>query len=139
MRYTLFILFLFSFHSPFAQTKTDDMLQKILSQNTNPAFQKVLRDKDSFRLKIIYTKINRDKNNIPSFTNYSFGTDSDVYFYPASTVKLPLALISLEILNAMRARGVNKYTAVEFDSSHISHILVSHDGCSEHGIPPLAQ
>lgn len=114
------------------------MLQKILSQNFNPAFQKVLKEKDTFRLQIIYTQINRDENNIPSFKNYSFNTGSDVYFYPASTVKLPLALLTLEKLNALRAKGVNKYTTVEFDSSHLWQIPVAHDSSSETGLPSLA-
>ena len=138
MRNNLFLFFLLSLQSTFAQQKTNDMLQKILSQNTNPALQKVLKEKDSFRLQIIYTQINRDENNVPSFKNYSFGTGSDIYFYPASTVKLPLSLLTLEKLNSLKIKGVNKYTALEFDSSHPWQIPVSTDSSSENNLPSLA-
>ena len=138
MRNNLFLFFLLSLQSTFAQQKTNDMLQKILSQNTNPALQKVLKEKDSFRLQIIYTQINRDENNVPSFKNYYFGTGSDVYFYPASTVKLPLSLLTLEKLNSLKIKGVNKYTALEFDSSHPWQIPVSTDSSSENNLPSLA-
>lgn len=138
MHHNLFLFLLFSFNSGFAQPKKDLMLQKILSQNTNPAFKKVLQEKDSFRLQIIYTRINRNEKNVPSFINYSFGTGSDVYFYPASAVKLPLAMLTLEKLNELHAKDVNKYTAIEFHTGQPWQIPATNDSSSENGLPSLA-
>ncbi|MCX8481466.1 MAG: serine hydrolase, partial [Sediminibacterium sp.] len=53
-------------------------------------------------------QINRDKNNIPSFTDYTFNVDKKNYFYPASTVKMPLAFLALEKLNDLHINGLNK-------------------------------
>ncbi len=81
-------------------------------------FQYVLAHPDEYRLQIIYTKINRDKNNKPSFTDYSFHVDPQLYFYPASTVKLPLAALSLEKLNSLHKKGITKFTSMQFDSAY---------------------
>ena len=51
--------------------------------------------KDSLEIQIIYSQINRDANNKPEFHSFYFNVDSNRYFYPASTVKLTIVLISL--------------------------------------------
>jgi len=96
MRIVFFILFLFFIHLINAQPKTDVFLKNILENNKDTLFQKVLSNPIEYRLQIIYTQINRDKNNKPSFTDYYFNVDSLFYFNPASTVKLPLAILSLQ-------------------------------------------
>src|SRR6476646_11280038 len=91
----------------FAQAKTDSVLQNILFNSQGRILQDVLHHKDSFRVQIIYTRIDRDENNNHSFQNYYFNTDTGLYFNPASTVKLPLALLSLEKLNRLNKKDVN--------------------------------
>jgi len=124
--------------STFAQPKTDTLLQNILLRNNSPLLQRVLQQKDSFRLQIIYTQINRDHNNTPSFHNYTFNLDSNLYFNPASTVKLPLALLTLEKLHQLRVRNVDKYTAIQYDSSYPRQIAVRTDSTSQSDLPSLA-
>ena len=38
-------------------------------------------------------------DNVPSFQSFTYRVDDDEYFYPASTVKLPTALLALEKIN----------------------------------------
>jgi len=97
----------------------DDSLRQVVS---NPAHQ----------VQIIYTRIDRDRQNVPGFTSYTFGLDSSLYFYPASTVKMPTAALALEKLNQLRIRGLDRedrmvtgavtppQTAVDNDSSAAS-------------------
>jgi beta-lactamase class A len=138
MRYYFLILFACLCCTLAAQPKTDTLLQNILLKNKNPLLQNVVQQKDTFRLQIIYTQINRDKNNIPSFKNYYFNEDSNLFFNPASTVKLPLALLSLEKLNEMNIKGVNKYTAMQFDSVHPWQVPAYKDSSSQSGLPSIA-
>jgi Beta-lactamase enzyme family len=81
---------------------------------TNPLLQKVVAQKDKYRLQIVYTKIDRNKRNVPSFTRYSFNENNNAYFYPASTVKMPTAILALEKLNSIA--GINKHTTMYTDS-----------------------
>jgi hypothetical protein len=99
----------------------------------------MMADPAKYRIQIIYTQINRDADNKPSFTNYYFHVNRDLYFYPASTVKLPLALLSLEKLNRLGVQGVNKFTRMKFDSSYSGQSVLLKDSTSETGYPSIAQ
>ncbi len=85
---------------------------------TDAALQPILLQKDVFDLQIIYTKIDRDANNKPHFTDYTFNENPQAYFYPASTVKLPAALLALEKLNEIKIPGVEKYAMMTADNSY---------------------
>ena len=139
MRYLFLAAFFCVSCKIYAQPKTDAFLQNILSKNNDSLFQAVLSNPETYRLQIIYTQINRDKNNTPTFTNYYFNVDSLFYFNPASTVKLPLAALSLEKLNEMKIAGVNKYTSMQFDSAYARQVKELYDSSSETNYPSIAQ
>jgi len=139
MKKTFLILLLFVFYTARSQPKTDSFLQNILSKNKDSLFQKVLSDPEYYRLQIIYTQINRDKNNTPVFKSYYFNVDSLFYFNPASTVKLPLAALSLEKLNRMKVHGVNKFTSMQFDSAYPRQVKELYDSSAENNYPSIAQ
>lgn len=62
-------------------------------------FGVVTEDPARYRVQIIYTQIDRDEANRPTFRTFRYRVDPDEYFYPASTVKLPTAILVLEKLN----------------------------------------
>ncbi|HWJ28570.1 MAG TPA: serine hydrolase, partial [Flavisolibacter sp.] len=101
--------------------------------------KRVLSHPDSFQYQIIYTQIERDKHNKPHFKNYYVHVNRDQYFNPASTVKLPTALVALEKINDMKVAGVNKYTPMLTDSSYSGQSKVLTDTSSEGGLPSIAQ
>lgn len=75
----------------------DNLLEVALSSN-NPKIKRVMDSLDRYEVQIRYTKIDR-KNDSIFFTDYDFQVDKDAYFYPASTVKFPIAVLGLERLN----------------------------------------
>jgi Beta-lactamase enzyme family len=121
------------------QYMTDSFLEKILRSDTSILLQKMMADPLKYRIQIIYTRIDRDAGNRPSFRNYCYHADHNFYFYPASTVKLPLALLSLEKLNRLTARGVDKFTRMAYDSSFSGQSVLLLDSTSESGYPSIAQ
>ncbi len=121
-----------------AQARTDSFLMRILFQNTDSHYQHVLSHPDPYRLQIIYTQINRDKHNKPYFTNYYFHVDPQQYYYPASVVKLPLAALSLEKLSALKNKGIDKFTAMQFDSAYPRQVKEMTDSTSETNLPSVA-
>ncbi|SFQ42132.1 serine hydrolase [Hymenobacter arizonensis] len=64
----------------------------------------------NYELQIIYTQINRDAQNRPSFIPHTFHLNASQYFNPASLVKLPVAVLSLEKLNAINKTGITRNT-----------------------------
>jgi hypothetical protein len=122
-----------------AQEKTDKFLQQLLIEKASPLLQKVLNHPDSFQCQVIYTRIDRDKNNKPSFHHYYLNVDAGKYYNPASTVKLPVALVALEKLNEMKQTGVDKFTTMLTDSSYSSQTRVLTDTSARNGLPSVAQ
>ncbi|MDP5140342.1 MAG: hypothetical protein NWP83_07715 [Spirosomaceae bacterium] len=88
--------------------QTDKKLEKILSKSKE--LRPVLSQKDKYEIQIIYTQIDRDAQNRPTFTTYNFNVDPKRYFYPASTIKLPAVLLSLEKINKLKINGFTKET-----------------------------
>ena len=121
-----------------AQSKTDKTLFSILAANKDSLFQQVLRDPETYRLQIIYTQINRNKQNEPSFTNYYFHYDPALYFNPASMVKMPLAFLALEKLNAINRPDLTRNTTIQFDSSQPWQKALHKDTSAANGKPTLA-
>ena len=75
-------------------------------------FGTVMQDPAKYRVQIIYTQIDRDEDNYPSFTSYTYRLNEDEYFYPASTVKLPAAALALEKINALDLDGLTRNTTM---------------------------
>jgi beta-lactamase class A len=120
-----------------AQSKTDALLEDILRNAKNPSLDTIINHAQKFRCQIIYTQINRDKNNHPVFHHYYFNYDPAVYFYPASTVKLPLALLALEKLNTLKPK-IDKHTTIQFDSSYAGQTILHSDSTAANGLPSIA-
>ena len=59
-----------------------------------------LNDK-SFEIQVRYTQIDRDEHGNPTFTTHKWN-ENDAYFYPASSVKMPVAFAALEKFNAIK-------------------------------------
>lgn len=138
LKYLSAFFILISSNQISAQPKTDGLLKSLLFATNDSFITKVISHPDIYRLQIIYTQINRDANNRPSFHNYYFNYDPELYFNPASTVKLPLALLSLEKLNKLHLKGVNKYTTMKFDSSYEGEKALSIDTTALSGKPSIA-
>ncbi len=141
MKISVFLLIFLLFTTGYvrSQFRTDSLLEKILESDQDTILQKLIHHPDKYRIQIIYTQINRDASNRPGFKNYYFHVGEGFYFYPASTVKLPLALLSLEKLNRIHYPGVNKFARMEYDSSYSGQKELVYDSSSETGFPSIAQ
>lgn len=139
MQYIKLFLLLLCCYNSFAQPKMSKELIDILTKSKSELIQNVMNNKDSFKVQIIYTQINRDKNNTPHFTNYYFNVDANNYFNPASTVKLPLAFLSLEKFNNLKEKNINAYTSMLFDSAYSNQVIRHSDSTAENGFPSIAQ
>lgn len=95
-----FLFFLFISLSTMAQ-KSSNILERLLLSHPDK-FKKLTDNPAKYRLQILYTQIDRDEKNKPSLTTYAYRSDSNEYFYPASTVKLAASVLALEKLNSLK-------------------------------------
>ena len=97
----IFILGIISFLKPSVEQErpiNSNILTGILNE-LDKRYKNIITEPERYRTQILYTQIDRDGNNYPKFTNHTFGVRPDNYFYPASTIKLPVAVLALEKLN----------------------------------------
>ncbi|TAF52926.1 MAG: hypothetical protein EAZ62_05365 [Sphingobacteriia bacterium] len=85
----------------------------------DPALAPYLKAKDSLRIQIVYTQIDRSRKGKPVLTEYRFNPNNDLYFYPASTVKMPIAFLALEKLNELKVKGLTAQTTMLTDSGAV--------------------
>ncbi|MEO1010876.1 MAG: serine hydrolase [Bacteroidota bacterium] len=89
-------------------------LEKILASDS-PLIRSVMDSVGAYELQIRYTQIDR-KNDSVIFTDYDFQVNKENYFYPASTVKFPIAVLALEKLNEIDSLHRDTRFYVEGDS-----------------------
>ncbi len=135
MKYRLLILALAVASLATAQ---DNVLQELLDNSTDSLLQEVLRRPEQFQLQAIYTQVDRDAENQPHFTSFRYNADSNLYFYPASTVKLPTALLALEKLNELNILGLDKYSNMQTEAARPPQTAVTQDTSSQDGLPSIA-
>ncbi|MDB5196901.1 MAG: hypothetical protein JWP88_1272, partial [Flaviaesturariibacter sp.] len=117
--------------------KTDTLLQGLLERYPQ-FFDTLLRKKDAFGIQIIYTKIDRNAANEPSFTHYYYNVDPARYFYPASTVKMPVALLALQRLHELKVAGLHSNTTMITTAETAGQTAAYNDPNSPDGRPTIA-
>jgi len=100
-KYHLLLSFIF-FIKCYPQTAILDLALK----HPDQAIQKVLRNKEKHEIQILLTKIKRTPSELIVFEEEEYQIDEGRYFYPASTVKLPIAILVLQKLNTLKSQGV---------------------------------
>ncbi len=112
----------------------DNVIERLLS--SNPAYFKKLTDNPSkYRLQILYTQIDRDVTNKPTFTTHAYRVDANEYFYPASTVKLAASVLALEKVNRLK---IDKSTTFQTLKNRPTQLEVLTDTSAANGKPSIA-
>ncbi|MBK7137939.1 MAG: hypothetical protein IPH74_02465 [Bacteroidetes bacterium] len=109
-------------------------LQDLMKQSGK--FEIILENPSKYKVQIIYTQINRNKGNIPTFNSFYYQLDSSNYFYPASTIKLPTVLMALEKVN--KIGKFDKNVALKIDPIPNISDGVEIDSTSKDKTPSIA-
>ena len=114
-------------------------LEAILAAHT-AELDSVLR-RPAYEVQIIYTRIERDAQNRPTFQTWRHNVDSTRYFYPASMVKMPLALLALEKVNHLKRSGyprLSRNTPYRLDSLRAWEQRYDTDPSAPNQLPTIA-
>ena len=74
------------------------------SLRKNDFLKQIIKDKEDYEIQVLLTKINQNNTNI-DFQEYEYLLDDNQYFYPASTIKLPVVVLALKKINELRSKG----------------------------------
>lgn len=121
----------------FSFSQSKNPIENIFNQHPD-LFGAILNHPQKKEIQILYTQINRDKNNKPHFKTFSYNLDNKHYFYPASTVKLPVAIFALEKLNELNIENLDSNTPLKIDSAYEGQTKVENDPSALNGEASLA-
>ena len=74
------------------------------SFRNNDFLKEIIKDKEDYEIQVLLTKINQNNTHV-NFQKYEFQLDDNQYFYPASTNKLPIVILTLKKINELRSNG----------------------------------
>lgn len=89
-------------------------IEEILNSD-NPKIEQVVKNLERHEVQILFTEVISENDQV-HFEDYSFNVNEAEYFYPASTVKFPVAVLALEKLNNNAQINRNMPFQVEGDS-----------------------
>ena len=97
---------------------------KQVSISKDPTLSQVFKNPEKFEVQIIYSRILRENGGV-EFKDYKYRVDPEAYFYPASTVKLPIAVLSLEKINELQENEINidRNTPYQIENDSTSHTI----------------
>lgn len=116
----------------------DPWLAALLWKGMDASGRRILAHPEAYHLQILYTRIDRDADNKPHFQYLDYGLDPQRYFYPASTVKLPIALSALEKIHDVDMPGLDSHSPMLTDSVYPGTPAVREDLTAPGGLPSVA-
>ena len=122
-----------------ADTAKPPAFLEALLQQYPQYFDDVLKNRNSLNVQIIYTQVNRRANGAADLTPYYFNLNADKYFYPASTVKLPIVLLALQKMNALKSKGIDINSTMITETAYSGQSAVFNEPTAIDGRPTIAQ
>jgi len=119
------------------EKKVETFIEQLLSAGNGP-FSSVFGQADSYNLQIVYTRIDRDKDNKPHFSEHFYQPGHAGYFYPASTVKMPVAILALQKLNELNIPGLDANSTMITETGYSGQTPVYNDPATPDGKPCIA-
>jgi beta-lactamase class A len=98
-----------------------------LANSENDLLKPVFSNPEKYELQIIYTQINRNEAGTLEFQDFTYRLDPEAYFYPASTVKLPVAILALEKLNKINKENpsIDRNTTYQIEGDSLAYSIAT--------------
>ena len=114
MRYCLLFICCFILVSCTAEQQNPNFLETAIGSK-DISIKRVMDSIEKYQVQIRYTQIDR-RNDSVLFTDYDFQVNDSVYFYPASTVKFPTAVLAMEKINQTDTLTIHTKYYIEGDT-----------------------
>lgn len=137
MKRFVFIIFLGLILSSCKEQAPPTFFDPILESGSSN-LKKVISNKDKFEVQVLFSPITRRNDSI-IIEDHFFNFRPDDYFYPASTVKMPVAFLALQKLEELRSAGIDidRDTPLKIDSLRPVHTPVMSDTTSNNSLPSI--
>lgn len=128
-----------SFNYMGVSNPSDTFISNLLAKKPD-LFASFLSKKKELGIQIVYTQIDRGKKEKAKvkFTDHTFNLDPGNYFYPASTVKLPVAILALQRLNELKIPGLDRNSTMITREDGNGQTEILNDPSAADGRPTIA-
>jgi len=111
-----------------------------LYSNASDQAKEIFDQKEKYELQILFSPVTK-KDGTVAIEHHLFNYDADRYFYPASSIKMPVAMLAVQKLRQLQSKGV----AIDLDTPMLTDSLrkpqtsVTVDTTHNLGLPTLRQ
>lgn len=120
-----------------ANTVAPGFLDSVLQAHPQ-YFTDILKNRNDLNVQVIYSQVNRNADGTAKINHHYFNVNRNQYFYPASTVKLPVVLLALEKLQALKDKDIDRNTSMLTETAYSGQTAVFNDPTSSDGRPSIA-
>ena len=134
VKFLLIVVSFCLFKTTHSQQNSIELSQDVLSfiQGKDSLVDEVFNNQEQFKLQIIYGQTNQTSNDSVEVVNAKL-SKYNAYFYPASAIKLPCAILTLEKLNALNIPMLHYFRiGDEFFCGNMSHVINSNKNKSSY-------
>lgn len=116
-------------------------LESIINKN-RADFGPWATNPDKYEIQVLYSEIDRQPDGTIRLKTHRWGTaDTNQYFYPASTVKMPAAVLALQHLNELGVQGLSPQSLLFHGTGTVPaaapQTAANQDSTSASGYPTL--
>lgn len=116
----------------------NSLLYKYLYKNGDSLTRQLLNDPDRWGIQVVYTRVKKAGNRARDFQDHYFNVDKSRYFYPASTVKFPIAILALQRLRELAIPGLDRNSTFITEKDRDRQTEVFNDPTTPDGRPTIA-
>ncbi len=109
-------IFLYFFVLLLWQCTSEKSVLQLALRQAGPEVQVLLKQKEKHEIQIRLTEVTAQNEQL-FFKTSTFQEDDHEYFYPASTTKLPVAILALQKLRTLQKQGI----AIDASTSFLIH------------------
>jgi hypothetical protein len=115
-----------------------NLIYNILEDSNDSLARSLAQTPGNWGIQIIYTPVKKRGMRASQFKDHAFNLNPGQYFYPASTVKFPIAILALQRLRELSIPGLDRNSTLITESDRAAQTQVYNDPTSEDGRPTIA-
>ncbi len=104
--YIIFLILLIGCENP---------IEKVVNTD-NDIIKPVIDSINKYEVQIMYTQVDTSESGEIILKDYTYNVDKNAYFYPASTIKLPIAILAAEYIEKQENISLDTPYVIEGDS-----------------------
>jgi len=122
------------------KSKADNsLIYNVLKNSTDSLSRALAAQPESWGIQIIYTTVKKKGKRSSQFKDHHFSVNPGSYFYPASTVKFPIAILALQRLRELSIPGLDRNSTLMTGRDRDLQTEVYNDPTTIDGRPTIAQ